>query len=59
MAHSHSHARRDDAPKVAVAPGALIVLLLFLALCAIATAFGVVRLWPDSGEVSKLQDKAQ
>jgi uncharacterized membrane protein len=35
------------------------VLLAFLALCAIATVIGVVTLWPDSGEVSRLQDKAQ
>jgi uncharacterized membrane protein len=37
----------------------VIVLLAFLALCAIATVIGVVALWPDSGEVSRLQDKAQ
>jgi uncharacterized membrane protein len=35
------------------------VLLGFLAVCAIATVIGVVALWPDSGEVSRLQDTAQ
>jgi uncharacterized membrane protein len=59
VAHSHSHVRRDDAPKVAVARGPVTVLLIFLALCAVATVIGVVTLWPDSGEVSRLQDKAQ
>jgi len=59
VGHSHSHVRRDDVSKVPVARGAVTVLMVFLALCAVATAIGVVALWPDSGEVRKLQDKAQ
>ena len=59
MAHSHSHVRRDDAVKVAVARGPVTVLMVFLALCAIATVVGIVGLWPDSGAVSRIQDKAQ
>jgi uncharacterized membrane protein len=59
LAHSHSHVRRDDAPRVAVARGAVTVLMVFLALCAIGTVIGVVALWPDSGAVSRLRDQAQ
>jgi uncharacterized membrane protein len=59
VAHSHSHVRRDDAAKVAVARGPVTVLMVFLALCAIATVIGVVALWPDSAAVSRLQHKAQ
>ena len=59
MAHSHSHVRRDEVAKVPVARGAVTVLMVFLALCAVATVIGVTALWPDSGEVRKLQDKAQ
>jgi uncharacterized membrane protein len=44
---------------VAVARGPVTVLMVFLGLCAIATVVGVVTLWPDSGAVAKLQDKAQ
>jgi uncharacterized membrane protein len=35
------------------------VLLVFLALCAVGTLFGVIRLWPDSDKVHELQQKAQ
>ena len=59
MGHGHSHVRRDEAAKVAVARGPVTVLLVFLALCAVAAVLGVVTLWPDSGAVSKLQEKAQ
>jgi uncharacterized membrane protein len=59
VAHSHSHARRDEVAKVPVARGAVTVLMAFLALCAVATVIGVVALWPDSGEVHRLQAKAQ
>jgi uncharacterized membrane protein len=59
VAHSHSHARRDGAAKVPVARGAVTVLMVFLALCAVATVIGVIALWPDSGEVHRLQAKAQ
>ena len=59
MGHSHSHVRRDEVSKVPVARGAVTVLVVFLALCAVATVIGVAALWPDSGEVRKLQDKAQ
>jgi uncharacterized membrane protein len=57
--HAHSHRRGDDAPKIAVARGPVTALLVFLAVCGIAAVIGVVALWPDSGTVSKLQDKAQ
>jgi uncharacterized membrane protein len=56
---SHSHVRRDDAPSVELSRGPVTALLVLLALCAVATVVGVVALWPDSGAVSKLQDKAQ
>ena len=59
MGHSHAHVRRDDAVKVDVARGPVTVLMVFLAICAVATVLGVVTLWPDSGEVGKLQDKAR
>ena len=57
--HAHSHRRGDDAPDVALARGPVTVLLVFLALCGVAAVIGVVALWPDSGAVSRLQDKAQ
>ena len=59
VAHSHSHAHRRGAADVALARGPVTVLLVFLALCAVATLFGVIRLWPDSGAVHRLQQKAQ
>jgi uncharacterized membrane protein len=59
LAHSHSHVRRDEPIKVAVARGPVTVMMVFLALCAVATVIGVVRLWPDSGEVHQLQQTAQ
>ena len=59
MTGAHAHVRRDDAPQVAVARGPVTVLLALLGLCAVATVVGVVALWPDSGAVSRLQDKAQ
>ena len=59
MGHSHTHVRRDEAVKVDVARGPVTVLMVFLAICAIATVLGVVSLWPDSGEVRKLQDQAK
>jgi uncharacterized membrane protein len=59
LAHSHSHVRRKDAPEVAVARGPVTVMMVLLALCAIATVIGVVALWPDSGQVGALRDKAQ
>jgi uncharacterized membrane protein len=34
-------------------------LLVFLAVCGVAAVIGVVALWPDSGTVGKLQDKAK
>jgi uncharacterized membrane protein len=59
VAHSHSHVRRDESVRVPVARGPVAVLLVFLGICAVATVIGVITLWPDSGVVSKLQDKAQ
>lgn len=60
---AHSHVRRDGAGTtsgdVRVARGPLVVLVGFLAVCAVATVIGLVALWPDSGEVSRLQEKAQ
>ncbi|MBO9522324.1 MAG: YibE/F family protein [Nocardioidaceae bacterium] len=35
------------------------VLLGFLVVCAVATVIGVVALWPDSGKVDALREKAQ
>jgi uncharacterized membrane protein len=57
--HAHSHRRGGDAPDVAVARGPVTVLMVFLGMCAVAAVVGVVALWPDSGAVSKLRDKAQ
>lgn len=59
MAHAHSHARRGPSADVALARGPVTVLMAFLALCAVATVIGVVTLWPDSGEVHRLQRQAQ
>jgi len=59
VGHSHAHVRRDDKVLVDVARGPVTVLMVFLAICAIATVLGVVSLWPDSGEVGKLQDQAR
>ena len=61
MAHSHAHSHRrgDDAPRIAVARGPVTALLVFLAVCGVAAVIGVVALWPDSGTVSKLQEKAK
>ncbi|HET6165311.1 MAG TPA: YibE/F family protein [Marmoricola sp.] len=59
MAHAHTHVRRDDAARVAVATGPVRVLLVLLGICAVATVVGVAVLWPDSGAVRKLQDQAQ
>ena len=59
MAHSHSHVRRDDTARVALAAGPVRLLLALLGVCAVATVIGVVALWPDAAAVSRLQDKAQ
>lgn len=59
MAHAHSHVRRDDVADVPVARGPVAVLMAFLALSAVATVIGLVALWPDSGAVDRLQEKAQ
>jgi uncharacterized membrane protein len=44
---------------VAVARGPVTVLMVFLGVCVVAAVVGVIALWPDSGTVSRLQDKAQ
>lgn len=60
---AHSHVRRDGAGtthgEVEVARGPLVLLIGFLVVCAVATVIGLVALWPDSGEVTRLQEKAQ
>ncbi|MET3961905.1 putative membrane protein [Marmoricola sp. OAE513] len=59
MGHSHAHAHRDGPGDVPLARGPVRVLLVFLALAAVATVIGVVALWPDTGKVDALRDKAQ
>jgi uncharacterized membrane protein len=59
VSHAHSHAHRHGPSGVTVDRGPFVVLMTFLALCAVAAVIGVVTLWPDSGKVSELQDKAQ
>ncbi len=59
MGGSHTHARRDAAPSVALARGPVTALMILLGLCALATVAGVVALWPDSGAVSSLRSNAQ
>jgi uncharacterized membrane protein len=59
VSHAHSHARRQGRSRVAVDRGPFVVLMAFLALCAVAAVIGVVALWPDAGTVSRLQAKAQ
>lgn len=60
---AHSHVRRAGARTtsgdVRVARGPLVVLVGFLAVCAVATMIGLAALWPDADEVSRLQEKAQ
>jgi uncharacterized membrane protein len=59
VGHGHSHARRDQPAKVALARGPVAVLLLFLVVAAAATVLGVTRLWPDESKVHHLQQQAQ
>ena len=59
MGGAHAHTHRHGGPDVDVARGPLAVLLGFLAVCAVATVVGVVALWPDSGTVNDLRDKAR
>ena len=59
MGGSHSHVRRDDAPTVELARGAVTTLVAVLVACGVATVIGVILLWPDAGAVRHLQDQAQ
>jgi len=57
MAGSHSHSSKTT--NVPVARGAVTILFGFLLVCAVATALGVVALWPDSDKVDELKGGAQ
>ncbi|HSV39328.1 MAG TPA: YibE/F family protein [Nocardioidaceae bacterium] len=51
--HPHSHAVPTNVP---LARSAVVVLLGFLLLCALATVAGVVMLWPDGDKVDQLRE---
>ncbi|GAB7006167.1 hypothetical protein JCM18899A_36400 [Nocardioides sp. AN3] len=52
--HGHGHAH-GPAPEVAVGRGPRLALTVLLAVVAVVTLAGVVRWWPDSAKVDKLQ----
>jgi len=53
--HGHGHGELDD-DATPVGRTARVVLLVFLAIAAFATAVGVGTLWPDRSAVEALQD---
>jgi len=59
MTGSHAHSHSSGTADVPVARGAVTVLFGFLLVCAVATALGVVALWPDGDTVDELKSGAQ
>ncbi|MFT4009521.1 MAG: YibE/F family protein [Nocardioidaceae bacterium] len=56
--HGYNHVHADGPSAVPVTGAAVIALLVFLAVCAIATVAGVVRFWPDQHSVDQLKKAA-